>query len=368
MTIPMIPAAPTGGGNFLTDLGQAGSSIATGFLAEKERQRKAAIDDAMRKLHEKEVDQHIEDMRQAARNTEFTQSHTLRQEVADAEKTRQAPILAQLDDARSKGIDINPTEALAPNADVSGAMGHARELQQQATKTGSPMQLSAASETGPTIHASVSPYHDPQEVRQEIAGKNYDLRAAGLQDRRYAQVKNQYEKDTKIPKEAMAAYQRVNAELGSGSSLNTSTALAALAQLAVPGNAREVNTVLRSINESGIFGGGFTSLEQFKLKANHILTGQGTVLTPEVAGEIKRAADALMKYHKLTHDAAIAKGIQYGTHRLGVEVIPDADLDSPEEYQMWQNLDTGSQTYGPKPNVLPGQLDQEVPVPPRFAP
>lgn len=339
VTTPIHLATPPTQGNWLTDFSQAGAGLATGFLAEKERQRKQAIDDAMRKMQEKKLDLEIETMRQTGRHQLAGELHDANMDTDAAERIRQTPILAQMDDARARGLDPNPVQSVQPGANLTGALAAARGVQEGVTQSNTPLTMHSNGNdpNSPVIDVGVSPYLDPVKEADLRAGKNYDLRSQALDTRRWTQAKAYHEKLMATPNLAMAAYKRVQAELNSGSALNTKTAMAALAQLAVPNNAREVNTVLRTMNEGGIFGGGYTTMENFFQKANKILTAQGSYITPQVANEIKRAADALMIHQKQEHDISLRKAL-HNAEKLQLTNTLPADFEDPDEEALWNNI------------------------------
>lgn len=190
------------------------------------------------------------------------------------------------------------------------------------------------------------------EMLQGNSDRSFGLRSGQFDDRRYNKIIDDYKNDMKSPNTAMAAYQRVLGELNSGSSLNAKTATGALSQLAVPENAREASQINATLNQmtGKIFGGPFTSWENFQTMIDKIITLHGSTLPEDAKAEIQKAADALIVFQRTKRKMAQERAMMHAK-RKNVDMTP-GDLEGQTEYELWENQ---QQPQAPQGQAAPAQ-------------
>lgn len=127
-------------GNLLTDVSTAGAALAQGLQNENTKRREEAMRDAIRKMQQQ----------QQASTQQFQQGTARR---------------AQLDDLRSKGIDIDPSQPGVQLAgDLTPVIAEAQRAQSEISKDpmtpGQPRTINVGG-----IQATVRPYYDPMNIR-----------------------------------------------------------------------------------------------------------------------------------------------------------------------------------------------------------
>jgi hypothetical protein len=127
-------------GNLLTDVSTAAASLAGGLQAEQTKRREEAMRDAILKMQQQ----------QSAATQQFQQGTARR---------------AQLDDLRSKGIDIDPSQ---PGVQLAGdltdviteAQRQQAEISTDPSKPGAPRVIDVNG-----VRATVRPFYDPMNIR-----------------------------------------------------------------------------------------------------------------------------------------------------------------------------------------------------------
>lgn len=152
-------------GNLLTDISQAAGSLASGLMQERAKRREEAMREALLKL---QTDQF-------SAQRDF-QAGTARR--------------SQLDDLRSKGIDIDPSQpGVQLAADLTPVIQEAQrqqaEISTDPSKPGEPRVIDVGG-----IRATVRPYYDPMNIRtitaeqaRAAAEARFNAQQAGISGR-----------------------------------------------------------------------------------------------------------------------------------------------------------------------------------------
>lgn len=159
-----------------------------------------------------------------------------------------------------------------------------------------------------------------------------------------SQIINRYNAQNKVHNDAYDAYMRVRGMLDSGSAMTPTMAAGALAQLAVPGNAREASTILSTMRSGGPLGGPFTAYENVFNQLGKVFNTQGNTLDPTAMAEVRRAADALIANHRHMHDIIKQTALNQASAE-GIDMSPD-ELESEDRFQ---SLDQQPPTSTPVP-------------------
>lgn len=152
-------------GNLLTDVSTAGAALAQGMQAERKTRREEAMRDALLQMQQKQQE-----------STQNFQMGTARR--------------AQLDDLRSKGIDIDPSQpGVQLSGDLTPVIQEAQRVQstisQDPAKPGAPTEVNIGG-----IRATVRPYFDPMNIRtltaeqaRAAAEARFNAQQAGISGR-----------------------------------------------------------------------------------------------------------------------------------------------------------------------------------------